>query len=384
MVKRSFNRNHHQNGRNNHHLTLHGRKNNDGNNKHNKHNNHVPVRRQPFQAKHKPPQKHKHAGLSKGRDRSKGIPREDDDHRTFQSSMLAPSSSSFADDAAFTSRKRSLTAIEFVYPKKDGFKEAYRFNKNGRNKSSLSTQETNGGHEEGLHKNGSKSIEDILYPSLKKKGASEDTSSSRNRSLETPEDDTNSKSGEGQLSGRSVEDAVRDKVGCRPRANSTDGELNLPQRGLCDERAVLEAYRWRRDLCDIGTRRPTGFNNLGNTCYLNATLQCLAHIPAFCQSVLTLPSMQNGKNNVSPGKQFTLMLKRLFTRAHSGEGSTTAPRRIVENVPSLSKIGSRGGYKFRPGRQEDCHEFLGKCHGGSYLFLVRDFGPSRDVTFTLC
>lgn len=30
----------------------------------------------------------------------------------------------------------------------------------------------------------------------------------------------------------SVQDAMRDKSKCRPRANSTNGELNLPQRGL--------------------------------------------------------------------------------------------------------------------------------------------------------
>eukprot|EP00977_Amphora_coffeiformis_P007267 scaffold1581_cov169-Amphora_coffeaeformis.AAC.3 len=364
MGKRSRNRSRHQNGRKNH-LTQHG-------------NNHnaFPVPRQPFPAKHKPPQeefherRHKHTGFQR-KDPNK-IPSRGDGNQAFQSSMQA--SSHFAEDSAFSSRKRALTAVEFVYPKKNGFKEAYRFSKSIKNNSA---QET----DEGQRKNGSKSIEEILYPS-RKRSSSKDTSSSTENSLGTSgDDDTSSRSGEGQLSGRSVEDAVRDKVGCRPRANSTDGELNLPQRGLCDERTVLEAYRWRRDLCDIGTRRPTGFNNLGNTCYLNATLQCLAHIPAFCQSLLTLPSMHNGKkDDLSPGKRFTLMLKRLFARAHRGHTSTTAPRRIVNNVPSLSKTGSPGGYKFRPGRQEDCHEFLVHLLDAMNDGELREAGIDQDAS----
>ena len=43
----------------------------------------------------------------------------------------------------------------------------------------------------------------------------------------------------------SVKDAVLDKCGSRPRSNSTDVELNLPQRGLCDERAVLATHCWK-------------------------------------------------------------------------------------------------------------------------------------------
>jgi hypothetical protein len=46
----------------------------------------------------------------------------------------------------------------------------------------------------------------------------------------------------------SVRDAVRDECGNRPRSNSTDVELKLPQRGLCEERAVLATHCWRSDL----------------------------------------------------------------------------------------------------------------------------------------
>ena len=186
-----------------------------------------------------------------------------------------------------------------------------------------------------------KSIQEILYPA-RIVTTSEDSSSNHveagSRKRRSSDDETSS-SAEGQLSGRSVEDAVRDRVGCRPRSNSTDGELNLPQRGLCDERTVLESYRWRFDRCNVGCGKPKGFNNLGNTCYLNSTLQCLAHIPPFCQSLLTLSSSNSGNSPTnrgpSQGKKITLMLKNLFARAHASNGSagsSIAPRLIVSAV----------------------------------------------------
>ncbi len=161
----------------------------------------------------------------------------------------------------------------------------------------------------------------------------------------------------GKLSGISVDDAVKDESGCRPRANSTDGELNLPRRGLCDERMVLEAHRWS----DWRQRAPKGFVNLGNTCFLNATLQCLAYIPPFCQCLVLLES-PSGK--LSQGQRITDNLRRLFRRVHDLDpadctsGGAIAPQHVVKAVPLLGSIGSRNGHKFRPGRQEDAHEFL--------------------------
>ncbi|KAG7365057.1 ubiquitin carboxyl-terminal hydrolase [Nitzschia inconspicua] len=164
----------------------------------------------------------------------------------------------------------------------------------------------------------------------------------------------------GELSGRSVEEAVRDKHGMRPRANSTDGELNLPQGGLCDERMVLEAFKW-----NIATHRsPKGFHNLGNTCFLNATLQCLAHVPPLCQTLFAISERHKTDKTKTgnKGKNLTFSLCSLFRQAHGIENAASmggiAPRSIVNALPSIGSCGSRNGYKFRPGRQEDAHEFL--------------------------
>lgn len=163
----------------------------------------------------------------------------------------------------------------------------------------------------------------------------------------------------GKLSGVSVEDALKDKTGCRPRANSTDGELNLPRRGLCDEGMVLKSHKWE----DWRQRAAKGFVNLGNTCFLNATLQCLAYLPPFCQCLTSL-DLPAGK--LSQGQRITDHLRRLFRQVHDldptsknvSAGGAIAPLQVVKAVPTLGSICSRNGHKFRPGRQEDAHEFL--------------------------
>jgi ubiquitin carboxyl-terminal hydrolase 36/42 len=188
----------------------------------------------------------------------------------------------------------------------------------------------------------------------------------------------------GRLSGLSVEDAVRDKVGCRPRSNSTDGELNLPRRGLCDERIVLEAHRWKNPM---GRTSPKGFMNLGNTCFLNATLQCLAYLPTFSQTLTSFP-LKNG-TTMSKGQRITTMLCSLFRQVHGVDGMRSdrdalAPGGIVKALPSLGNGGQRSGYKFRPGRQEDAHEFLVHLLDAMHDGELKAAGKDVDSEFATC
>lgn len=185
----------------------------------------------------------------------------------------------------------------------------------------------------------------------------------------TQTDESNDK----MILARSVQDAVNDKVGRRPRANSTDGELNLPQHGLCDERSVQLSHRWdlnRLYNCN-GSQKvapPRGLLNLGNTCFLNATLQCLVYMPSFCQSIIELPpSCYESKNGGTQrhGQRITMMMRSFLRVAHGitqrekNEPPKTkafAPKNIFKAITSC-KI---NGHRFRAGRQEDAHELLGK------------------------
>jgi hypothetical protein len=297
------------------------------------------------------------------------------------------------------SRKRVRNNVEFVYPK-DSCSSVKPYVFDARRKATESYQKGDKSPPEEdnspqgeleharKHKVASESIDDILFPESALKHSQErrhqeqheveqarttfESKQKKNdvpslsvkdqkREETTPQNTETAHSHDyegGRLSGLSVDDAVRDKVGCRPRSNSTDGELNLPRRGLCDERIVLEAHRWKNPM---GRTAPKGFMNLGNTCFLNATLQCLAYLPTFSQTLTSFP-LKNGIN-MSKGQNITTTLCSLFRQVHGVDGihsdrDALAPGGIVKALPSLGNGGQRSGYKFRPGRQEDAHEFL--------------------------
>lgn len=71
-------------------------------------------------------------------------------------------------------------------------------------------------------------------------------------------------------------------------------ELQIPQNGLFPEQHVIEALRWKRT-----ARIGPGFYNLGNTCFLNSTLQCLAYLPPLAQLLQEAPRQRGGEQGHS-------------------------------------------------------------------------------------
>ena len=102
---------------------------------------------------------------------------------------------------------------------------------------------------------------------------------------------------------------------------------------------VIANINWKKV-----TRVGGGLMNLGNTCFMNAALQCLLYTPPLANYLLDRSS-----NTVSSAKfnaidEMSKLLKKI------SEGKTVSPDKIAHNLRAIGK--------FRLGRQEDSHEFL--------------------------
>lgn len=221
------------------------------------------------------------------------------------SSSLEKKTESITDNenADIELRKRSRQKLEFVYPRENGVASPYVFQKQqqtSEKKDSVKAEESSAKLVNGIkpeHKaNSHETIDDILFSSKGKRQRRlseellwKEGELTRNKEAEKKNEATKNElpqptattveeeeGSEGRLSGLSVEEAVKDKTGCRPRANSTDGELNLPRRGLCDERMVLQGHRWDLTKKNMFQVSPTG---LVSCTFLNFLRRCQNFVP---------------------------------------------------------------------------------------------------------
>ncbi|KAK0172824.1 hypothetical protein PV328_006095 [Microctonus aethiopoides] len=95
-----------------------------------------------------------------------------------------------------------------------------------------------------------------------------------------------------------------------------------------------------------------GMYNVGNTCYLNSTLQALFHVPALVNWLLS-DSHHNLKceQNEGGGECLTCAMAKTLQFSHEKSGNAIKPFYIYNKLKLICRT-------MVPGQQEDAHEFL--------------------------
>jgi len=152
---------------------------------------------------------------------------------------------------------------------------------------------------------------------------------------------------------------------CSPKASSKPKNL--------DQVPAPKITLYRKEQIQVGYNRMTGagsgMRNMGNTCYLNSTLQALLHIPAFVNYLYS--GGHDKECGISGFSSCTICILNSTLR-QTQQSNVIKPIRIYEKLKFICK-------HLVHGRQEDAHEFL------RYLIesLQRCYLISRKVPKTL-
>ncbi|CAN6233883.1 unnamed protein product [Urochloa humidicola] len=128
--------------------------------------------------------------------------------------------------------------------------------------------------------------------------------------------------------------------------NSNQWNSNIGETCDAEDKQFPLSFSYRRQHQSVGA----GLSNMGNTCFLNATLQCITHtVPLF----LKLRSTDHSTPCSHDKDEFCSFcaLKEHVDESIRRSGSVIMPAKFRDNLRKLSS-------DFRPGQQEDAHEFL--------------------------
>lgn len=146
---------------------------------------------------------------------------------------------------------------------------------------------------------------------------------------------------EGYISGAKVPSNIECLSDTKMK-DATADQLPLPKRILYPKEKVIPGYV---DKVPVGA----GFYNMGNSCYLNATLQAVFHVPAFINWIRQ--DVEHMKQCQDMNCIVCAMKKTLESAIQSSAVRPIRPVEIINRLRSICR-------HFSHGRQEDAHEFL--------------------------
>lgn len=91
-----------------------------------------------------------------------------------------------------------------------------------------------------------------------------------------------------------------------------------------------------------------GLHNLGNTCFLNSTVQCLTYTPPLANYLL---SQEHARNCHQGGFCMLCVMQNHIIQAFANSGNAIKPVSFIRDLRKIAR-------HFRFGNQEDAHEFL--------------------------
>jgi len=127
--------------------------------------------------------------------------------------------------------------------------------------------------------------------------------------------------------------------------NTTNGTNSKQNNASSSTHSLLE-INWSK-IRKIGI----GLLNLGNNCYLNATLQCLAYTPPFSQWLLSKPHSPTCKFKQIKGFCSLCEVERLIGDIFNSANGCAKPNTLCFNIRKISNV-------FSVGTQEDASEFF--------------------------
>ncbi|KAG7267495.1 hypothetical protein CRUP_008256, partial [Coryphaenoides rupestris] len=91
-----------------------------------------------------------------------------------------------------------------------------------------------------------------------------------------------------------------------------------------------------------------GLHNLGNTCFLNSTVQCLTYTPPLANYLL---SKEHSRTCHQSGFCMICVMQNHIIQAYANTGNSIKPVSFIRDIKKIAR-------HFRFGSQEDAHEFL--------------------------